>query len=148
MQPSGNPPTSIAALGDAAAALQLGLPLPHAPPTSMHSYFNGPSHQDYLNRLHASTLEATARARNSRKRALSASPGYSDLELANLMRHSPTFLQSLNAAAANNGSPSSSGSYGRLSGNFGTILSVIAQPRRSSLNHLWQCKLEILLYCH
>ena len=87
-----------------------------------------PHHQDYLNRLHASALAdqqaATLRASlnrsgsNGRKRALSASPGYSELDLANLMRHSPTSLQLLNAAAAqaNNGSPSSSGSYGRLSG--------------------------------
>ena len=80
-------------------------------------------------RLHASALanqqQATLKwvenrsSSNSRKRALSASPGYSELDLANLMRHSPTSLQLLNAAAAstaNNGSPSSSGSYGRLSG--------------------------------
>ena len=110
----------------------------HATPNSMHSYFNShtanpahhPDHIDYLNRLHASAalavdqhaLEATANLRaslnrSSRKRALSASPGYSELDLANLMRHSPTSLQLLGAAAvANGGSPSSSGSYGQLSG--------------------------------
>ena len=83
-------------------------------------------HQDYLNRLHASALadqQAALRSsinRNSRKRAAAASPGYSELDLANLMaaRHSPTSLQLLNAAAAANGSPSSSGSYGHLSGIF------------------------------
>ena len=120
------PPTSIAALGDAAAALQLGLPgHPHATPNSMHSYFNGHAashhHQDYLNRLHASAALAADPAglnRSSRKRALSASPGYSELDLANLMRHSPTSMQLLNAAAANGASPSSSGSYGHLSGKY------------------------------
>ena len=117
------PATSIAALGDAAAALQLGLPgHPHATPTSMHSYFNGhSSHQEYLNRLHASAALASADPlnRSNRKRALSASPGYSELDLANLMRHSsPTSMQLLNAAAANGASPSSSGSYGHLSGNY------------------------------
>ena len=137
------PQTSIAALGDAAAALQLGLPghaHHHATPNSMHSYFNShaaTTHQDYLNCLHASAalavdqhnLEASANLRaslnrTSRKRALSASPGYSELDLANLMaRHSPTSLQLLGAAAvvANGGSPSSSGSYGQLSGNFNII---------------------------
>ena len=56
-------------------------------------------------------------SKSNRKRALSASPGYSELDLANLMRHSPTSLQLLGAAAvANGGSPSSSGSYGHLSG--------------------------------
>ena len=119
------PPTSIAALGDAAAALQLGLPgHPHATPNSMHSYFNGhASHQDYLNRLHASAALAadpTVLNRSSRKRALSASPGYSELDLANLIRHSPTSMQLLNAAA-NGASPSSSGSYGHLSGKFTRI---------------------------
>ena len=58
------PPTSIAALGDAAAALQLGLPghaHHHATPNSMHSYFNShaaTTHQDYLNCLHASAALA------------------------------------------------------------------------------------------
>ena len=124
---SAMPPTSIAALGDAAAALQLGLPgHPHAAANSMHPYFNGPHaaasqhHQDYLNRLHASAALAASDPamlnRSSRKRALSASPGYSELDLANLMRHSPTSMQLLNAAAANGASPSSSGSYGHLSG--------------------------------
>lgn len=126
------PASSIAALGDAAAALQLTFSAaghaPHTTPTSMHSYFSGHTHQDYLNRLHASAalaadqhaLDANLRAslnRNSRKRALSASPGYAEIDLANLIRHSPTSLQLLNAAAtANGGSPSSSGSYGQLSG--------------------------------
>ena len=122
------PPTSIAALGDAAAALQLGLPgHPHATPNSMHSYFNGhASHQDYLNRLHASAVgsalaaDPTVLNRSSRKRALSASPGYSELDLANLIRHSPTSMQLLNAAA-NGASPSSSGSYGHLSGKLARI---------------------------
>lgn len=98
----------------------------------MHSYFSGHTHQDYLNRLHASAalaadqhaLEASANLRaslnrSSRKRALSASPGYAEIDLANLIRHSPTSLQLLNAAAtANGGSPSSSGSYGQLSGKY------------------------------
>ena len=58
------PQTSIAALGDAAAALQLGLPghaHHHATPNSMHSYFNShaaTTHQDYLNCLHASAALA------------------------------------------------------------------------------------------
>jgi hypothetical protein len=52
------PPTSIAALGDAAAALQLGLPGPNIP-NSMHPYFNShANHQDYLNRLHVSAALA------------------------------------------------------------------------------------------
>lgn len=129
MNSTNNPsvPTSIASLGDAAAALQLGLPShahPTGTPTSMHSYFN--NHQDYLNRLHASAALAAdqqARAglnRNSRKRALSGS--YSEIDLTNLIRHSPTSLQLLNAAA-NGGSPSSSGSYGHLSGNFISFMS-------------------------
>ena len=134
------PSASISALGDAAAALQLGLPPPghpaHANAPAMHPYFNNhpATHQDYLNRLHASAalaadqhaLEASANLRaslnrNSRKRALSASPGYSELDFANFMRNSPTSLQLLNAASAanGNGSPSSSGSYGRLSGKGG-----------------------------
>ena len=81
---------------------------------------------------------------NSRKRALSASPGYSELDLANLMRHSPTSLQLLNAAAAstaNNGSPSSSGSYGRLSGkNHDQIIqrhSVGKLSKNVSFFHAW-----------
>ena len=84
-------------------------------------------HQDYLNRLHASAALAADPAvlnRSSRKRALSASPGYSELDLANLMRHSPTSMQLLNAAA-NGASPSSSGSYGHLSGIFSRKLKKV-----------------------
>ena len=49
-------------------------------------------------------------ARNTRKRALSASP-YSDVDLNNLIRYSPTAMHLLNGGL----SPSSSGSYGHLS---------------------------------
>ena len=79
---------------------------------------------------HALEASANLRAslsRSNRKRALSASPGYSELDLANLMRHSPTSLQLLGAAAAaNGGSPSSSGSYGQLSGKKINVISLAA----------------------
>ncbi len=56
-----NPPTSIAALGDAAAALQLGYPNPHPPNPYLNTGSNmQASHQDYLNRLHASALASAA----------------------------------------------------------------------------------------
>ena len=50
------PPTSIAALGDAAAAMRLGYP------NHQNPYINAPpaTHQDYLNRLHASALANAA----------------------------------------------------------------------------------------
>ena len=99
-----------------------------------------PSHQDYLNaaaqrlgELQASAalasavndplqaLEASRLAqaspslrasitRNTRKRALSASP-YSDVDLSTLIRYSPNALPLLTGGI----SPSSSGSYGHLS---------------------------------
>jgi len=94
-------------------------------------------------------LEASANLRaslnrTSRKRALSASPGYSELDLANLMaRHSPTSLQLLGAAAvvANGGSPSSSGSYGQLSGANSPVL---AQGLHQASSHLQQLQAHLL----
>ena len=71
---------------------------------------------DPLNALEASRLAAASPSlraslqRNSRKRALSASP-YSDLDLNTLIRYSPTAMHLLNGGV----SPSSSGSYGHLS---------------------------------